>query len=151
MTETARPRQVDNPFFTIFKSILRLLGHIILSALRPHLRIVDDEPNLLTLDSNCYTVVASRDEGIVTLDGQTVAVFKSIEAIHIRHFVSGAGNRRREWWTLSLKTARRPIVDLGRTQDSLEASIAAARLSTLIDRPVVAFSQTGLGSSVFEA
>ena len=84
---------MEKPFFAIWRNIVRVLGHVVISYVPPRLYIVDDKPNFLTLNANFYTVAASKHEQVVTLNGQIVAVFKSIEAIHIRHFVSGAGNR----------------------------------------------------------
>ena len=122
----------------LLRNFFRLLIHVLLGVFRPRFYIVDDQPDFLTLNANGYTVMASKPEQIVSINGQTIATFKSVEAIHIRHFVSGAGERRREWWTVSLKIARRRSVFLGKSEDSMEASIAAAHLSKLIERPVVA-------------
>jgi hypothetical protein len=110
----------------------------LLGLVRPRLYILDDEPDFLALDANGYTVVASKPEEIIRINGKTVATFKSVETIHIRHFVSGGGDRKREWWSISLKIAGKPAVFLGKSEDSLEASIAAAHLSKFIERPVVA-------------
>lgn len=122
----------------LFRRFFRLPVHVLLGVIRPRLYIIDERPDFLALDANFYTIVASKPEQIVSVNGETIATFKSIEAIHIRHFVRGAGDRRRERWTVSLKIARRPAVILGKSQDSMGASIAAAHLSKLIERPVVA-------------
>ncbi len=115
MNETQHATQSTNLPSALFRSIFRLLVHVFLSSFRPRLYIVDDEPDFLTLDENGYTVVASKREQIISLNGKTVAVFKNVEAIQIRHFVRGAGNGRREWWTLSLKLTRRPVLYLGKS------------------------------------
>jgi hypothetical protein len=131
--------------------ILRFLRHAVTGFLWPRLSIVDSEPGFLALDANGYIVEASQREMAVTSNGHKVAAFKDIQAIHIQHFVNGSGNRRREWWTLSLKTlGRRPFV-LGKSRDPTEASIAAAHLSTVVGKPVVALAQTGARASQFEA
>ena len=118
--------------------VFRLLGRLVLGFFWPRLRIVNDQPGYLTLDANGSTVAASANTQRVTRNGQTVAAFKNVEAIHIQYFVRGWGNRQREWWTVSLKTVGSPAVYLGKSQDSTEASIAAAHLSTVIGKPVVA-------------
>lgn len=92
----------------LFRNFLRLLIHVLLSVFRPRFHIVKDRPDYLALDADSYTVVASKPEQIVRINGQTVATFKSVEAIHIRHFVRGSGDRQNEWWTVSLKIAGRP-------------------------------------------
>lgn len=128
-------------------TVFRLLVHAFLSFWWPRLSIIDEQPGLLVLDASGFTITASKSDQLVTLNGRAIASFKGIQAIQIQHFASGGGNRRREWWRLSLQVLGRPVVHLGRTRDSLQADIAAAHLSTLIERPVVALSQTGLRSS----
>jgi hypothetical protein len=138
MNETKYSTKSEGQPVSLFKSLFRPLVHVLLSLFRPRLYIVDDLPDFLAMDSNGYTVVASKPERIVSINGLPIATFESVEAIHIRHFVSGAGNRRREWWAVDLKILRRSAVCLGKSQDSMEASIAAAHLSKMIERPVVA-------------
>ena len=131
--------------------LVRFLRHTVTSFVWPSLTIVDSEPGFLSLDANGYIVEASQRELIVTFNGHRLAAFKDIQAIQIQHFVNGSGNRRREWWTLTLKTlATHPIV-LGKSRDPTEASIAAAHLSTVVGKPVVALAQTGAKASQFEA
>ena len=129
----------------------RLLAHAVASFWWPKLSIVTDQPGLLVLNANGFTVTASRTEQVVMLNSQPVAFFKGVKAIQLQHFTSGAGNRKREWWIVSLQLSGRKAAYLGKTRDAIEASIAAARLSTLTGKPVVALSQTGLRSSGIES
>lgn len=138
MYETKYATKSAGQDVALLRNFFRLLVHVLLGVFRPRFYIVDDQPDFLALNANGYTVVASKPGQIISINGQTISTFKSVEAIHIRHFVRGAGDRRREWWTVSLKIARRRAIFLGKSDDSMEASIAAAHLSKLIERPVVA-------------
>ena len=129
----------------------RLVAHVVSSFVWPTLRIVDDRPGLLVLDANGYKVTASQQDQLVSLNSQPVASFGGVSAIQVQHFSSGGGNRRKDWWKVSLQLSNQRVAFLGKTRDATEASIAAARLSTLIGKPVVALAQTGLRSSGMES
>lgn len=147
MNPINRVAPMKNQFSALLTGFLRLIDRAVFNFFFPKLSIVVDQEDFLAIDTNGCTLVASKHEQVVTLNGQRIATFKNVEAIHIQHFVRGAGRRQKEWWKLSLKTAQQPAVCLGKTRDWAQVSLAAARLGTLIERPVVEVSPTGLRSS----
>ena len=67
----------------------RLLAHAVASFWWPKLSIVTDQPGLLVLNANGFTVTASRAEQVVMLNSQPVAFFKGVKAIRL--FVEFSG------------------------------------------------------------
>ena len=124
-------------------ALWHVAAHVVMDLLRPKLVIVEDRPTALVLNASGYTVRADARRRTVALNSSVVSSFNSIQAIRIQHVSSGSGNRQSNWWIVGLLLSAGVVVRLGRTRDAEEASMAAARLSTITERPVVAVTQNG--------
>ena len=115
------------------KRLLRVAWSQISALWSRSLTVESESPGLLRLNANGLTVIADRQANAVTVEGQTVASFDAIEAVEIE-YVDAA--RRAPWWRVRLRLAPAGSVVVGESDDSTDASIAAAHLGTVTGKPV---------------
>ncbi|WP_372527562.1 hypothetical protein [Piscinibacter sp.] len=101
------------------------------------IEIVEQNENCLVLRANNRRIVADKLARTIKAGNRVVASFDSIRSIDIKYFCTGDGP---EWWTVSLCLGRHRRVPIGKTSDDAQASIAAARLSTITGKKVVALT-----------
>jgi hypothetical protein len=101
---------------------------------------VTERPGFLLLNANGLTVIADREVNAVTIEGRTVASFNAIESIQIEYVVAA---RSTPWWRVCLQVIPSGSVLVGETDDSTDASIAAAHLSSVTGKPVSSVSKIG--------
>ena len=108
-------------------------------ALAPHSGQV--EPVLVALDewrtqlAWCVApLVFDRRRQVVLRQGRAIARLADIRTVDVQH-VSGDDDGP-EHWRVSLGTGVFSDVEIGATRVDVEASIAAARIATLLDVPV---------------
>ena len=97
------------------------------------IKIVRDESNYLELRAGWRTIAADKLTRTITVGKSGSVSFYSIRAIEIKIYDSHDGA---PFWTVSLCLPQYKRWVLGKTGDDSEASIAAARLSTIIGRAV---------------
>ena len=69
-----------------------------------------------------------RRRGVVLRDGRVFAKVPDIRAVEVTHVRDDDGP---DYWKVSFNTGLFSGVEIGRTRDDVEASIAAARVSTV--------------------
>jgi hypothetical protein len=122
------------------KRLLRLAWSRV-SALWSHsLTVVTERPGFLMLNANGLMVVADKGSSTVTIEGRTVASFNAIQRIEIEYVVAA---RSAPWWRVRLQVIPAGSVPVGETDDSTDASIAAAHLSSVTGKPVSSVSKIG--------
>lgn len=128
---------------------VRAVLHALRDRTFPNLTVLLDRPGRLILNASGNTVVASRHERTVTVNGAVVATFDELEAIHVQYFLDTLedGNDANQRWTLNLKPTDRRKIKLGTSTDALEMSLVAAHLATLLGKPVVTLDAAGQRST----
>lgn len=96
--------------------------------------VEQDERRLVTLSERRQVVVDKRF-GTVKCGAKVLASFDAIQSIDIQH---QRGDDVAEAWNVSLYLSWYARVQIGRTDDATEASIVAARLSTITGKKVLA-------------
>ena len=97
------------------------------------IRIEEQSSDRLLLNANgCRTVADARARPI-SMQGKAIAGFDDIESIDVKHFVNG---KRAEWLVVTLSLADHRSVRIGGAADDVQASVAAAALSTITGRRV---------------
>ena len=86
-------------------------------------------------------IVADKLSRMISAYGRPIASFDSIDTIDIKHFTNG---KRFEWWIVSLHLLGQRTIRIGGAVDDLEASRAAAGLSTITGKRVRALQGWGL-------
>jgi hypothetical protein len=122
------------------KRLLRVAWSQISALWSRSLTVEAERPGLLTLNANGLTVIVDRQANAVTVEGRTVASFNAIDSIEIEYVVAA---RRPPWWRVGLRIIPAGSVLIGESDDSTEASIAAAHLSTVTGKPVSSVSKIG--------
>lgn len=97
------------------------------------IKVVRDESNYLELRTGWRTIVADKLNRTITVGRSVTVSFYSVHAIEIKTFDRHEGE---PFWTVSLCLPQHKRLVLGKTGDDAEASIAAARLGTIIGRAV---------------
>lgn len=96
--------------------------------------VEQDDRRLVTLSERRQVVVDKRF-GTVKCGTKVLALFDAIQSIDIQHQHDDGGT---EAWNVSLYLSWYARVQIGRTGDATEASIVAARLSTITGKKVLA-------------
>ena len=105
------------------------------------IRIEAQSPNRLVLNANSRLIAADGIARMISAHGRSIASFDAIDSIGIRRFTNG---KRREWWVVSLCLVGQRTVRIGRTMDDVQASLAAAALSTVTGKRVRVLQGWGL-------
>ena len=98
------------------------------------IEIVASQPDRLILRSAGREIVVDRTRRNIMSGGRLLAPLASIQSVVISQFTDDGEPR---WWTVILVTDRIGELTIGKTSDESEASIVAARLATLCDKPVL--------------
>ena len=99
------------------------------------------DPDRLVLNANSRPIVADRPSRMISAYGRPIARFEAIDTIDIQHFTNG---KRFEWWVVSLHLLGQRKIRVGSTVDDVQASLAAAALSTVTGKRVRALQGWGL-------
>ena len=105
------------------------------------LRIEEQSADPLSLSANGRLIVADLRTRTISSCDKPIAHFDAIETIDIKHVTAG---KRREWWVVNLGVCGRRTIRIGKTADDVQASIAAAALSTITGRRVRVLQGWGL-------
>ena len=101
------------------------------------LEILEDQQDRLIVLLNRRRIVADRSTQSIKAGERLLAPFKAITSIEIRF---SQKNDEPETWVVSLCLLRGTKVEVWRTRDDLEASLLAAKLSTITGNEVVSVS-----------
>jgi hypothetical protein len=101
------------------------------------LEILEDHQDRLIVLLNRRRIVADRAIQSVKAGERLLAPFKAITSIEIR---LSQQDDEIETWVVSLCLLRGTKVEVWRTRDDLEASLLAAKLSTITEKEVVSVS-----------
>jgi hypothetical protein len=101
------------------------------------LEILEDHQDRLIVLLNRRRIVADRAIQSVTAGERLLAPFKAITSIEIR---LSQQDDEIKTWVVSLCLLRGTKVKVWRTRDDLEASLLAAKLSTITEKEVVSVS-----------
>jgi hypothetical protein len=101
------------------------------------LEILEDQQDRLIVLVNRRRIVADRATKSVKAGERLLAPFKAIMSIEIRF---SQQSDEPETWVVSLCLLRGRKVEVWRTRDDLEASLLAAKLSTITEKEVVSVS-----------
>ena len=98
------------------------------------IEIVAQDDVTLVLHCGNREVVVDKRRRIVRSESQILAHFDAIKSIDITHYSSiDAGP---DYWAVALNLSWFSSISIGRTEDSTDASIAAAHLSTFTGKKV---------------
>ena len=97
------------------------------------IKVVRDEANVLELRAGWRTIAADKLTRTITIGKRSTVSFFSVRAIEIKIY---DGHDGPPFWTVSLCLPDYKRLVLGKTSDDAEASIAAARLGTIVGRAV---------------
>jgi hypothetical protein len=121
--------------WSVIVQIFQALGKTITNGfLAPTIDISERSSELLVLRSRSQTVVVDRAKSEVSIDNNSKIKFSSIKTIDIIY--RKATSDWPELWTIRLNVSWLSSPVVGQTTDSTDASIAAARISTLIAKKV---------------
>jgi hypothetical protein len=90
----------------------------------------------LLIQSSGRQLVADKSRRAITSSGRVVARFDAIQSIDVKRTENENGPTV---WTISLYLSLFSRIHIGRTTDDAEASIVAARLSTITGKKVLAW------------
>jgi len=105
------------------------------------IRIEAQSTDRLILSANGRLIVADTGGRMISSYGKPIAHFDAIGTIDIKHVAAGKG---REWWVVSLRVPGQRTVRIGKTANDVQASIAAAALSTITGKRVRVLQGGGL-------
>jgi hypothetical protein len=121
--------------WSVIVQIFQALGKTITNGfLAPTIDISERSSELLVLRSRSQTVVVDRAKSEVSIDNNSKIKFSSIKTIDIIY--RKATSDWPELWTIRLNVSWLSSPVVGQTTNSTDASIAAARISTLIAKKV---------------
>ena len=121
--------------WSVIIQIFQALGKTIANGfLAPTIDISERSRELLILLSGSQTVVVDRAKSEVSIDNNSKIKFSSIKTIDIIY--RKATSDWPELWTIRLNVSWLSSPVVGQTTDSTDASIAAARISTLTAKKV---------------
>lgn len=101
------------------------------------IEILEQSDTQLVLASGRREIVVNKRFGTVKSGQRVLARFADIRAIEIQRRRDDDGP---DTWSVSLALSWWSSVHVGRTEDATEASIVAARLSTITGKKVVALT-----------
>jgi hypothetical protein len=105
------------------------------------IKIEAQSSDRLVLNANSRPIVADKLSRIISAYGRPIARFDAIDTIDVQHFTNG---KRFEWWVVSLNLFGQHNIRIGGAVDDVQASIAAAALSTITGKRVRALQGWGL-------
>lgn len=98
------------------------------------IEIVAKDARRLVLKHKGREIVADKRYRTVKSGSRVLATFDAIHSIGIR---SHRGDDTPDFWEISLRLGTVSRIMIGRTSDSTDASIIAAGLGTITDKPVI--------------
>ena len=103
-------------------------------SLAPNTYVIEPEVNMLDEWRTAFAwrgapLTFDRRSKLVLRGGRTLVRLSDIKSVDIQHVYRD--DERPEYWRVSLGTGTFSSVEIGTTRDDVEASIAAARLSTV--------------------
>jgi len=101
------------------------------------LEVREEAQDRLVLLANRRLIVADRKAKTVRSGGRLLASFNAITSIEIKHSHNNEGP---EVWVVSLRLIRDRRVVIGESADDTDASLVAAKLSTITGKKVLAFA-----------
>jgi hypothetical protein len=101
------------------------------------IEIVDDREHCLVLRSGSRTCIADARTQTIRIGSRVAASFGAIRSVDIRHQTRREGEAER--WIVSLSLGWPRSVAIGQSLDDAEASMAAARLSSITGKKVLAY------------
>lgn len=113
----------------MFQAVTRFIRFV--RALR-HILIEDDTPLQLVIRSGMSITTFQKSSGRVLQGSRFIASFEQIVRIQVGELEDSNESMS---WTVRIGMRGRELV-VGRSFDQLEASIAAARIGSIVDRPV---------------
>ncbi len=113
------------------QEILFVAGRLFVGLSR--IEIGQDQPDRLLLRINGREMLADGGEGVVYSSGRVLVKFEVIQSIEVEHIRNG---KRAEWWTVNLCLVGNRRVRIGETADDVQASRVAARLGSIMCKPI---------------
>ena len=101
------------------------------------LEVREEDQDRLVLLANRRLIVADRKAKTVRSGGRLLASFNAITSIEIKRSHDNEGP---EVWVVSLRLIRDRRVVIGESADDTDASLVAAKLSTITGKKVLAFT-----------
>lgn len=108
---------------------------------KARIQILEHNVDRLVLRSGFFTLTIDRQYGTVVRSGRVLARFDEIRSIAIRE---QAWSDSATTWTVALDLARTGRLHVGTSTDDIEASVAAAHLSTITGKAVVVLPSIGV-------
>jgi hypothetical protein len=99
------------------------------------IKIISDHPHRLVLNADFRRIEIDKRLKSISINGRPVTSFDAIESIDLKFC---RGDKGTEWWTVHLNLGRQSPFRIGKSHDDLEASTAAARLSSITGKQVCA-------------
>ena len=99
------------------------------------IEVVESSKDRLVLSVSGRLIIADAATKEVSSEGQVVAHFGSIKSVVITQLLSKG---EIVWWALNLSMRDGSEIFVGRTPNDVEASVAAARLGTVLGVEVLA-------------
>lgn len=103
-------------------------------ALTRSLEIIDHTDKRLVVWSDRGPMTFDRNYGTISRSGRVIARFDAISQVEIKEYRGDSGPFA---WAVRLRVAWWRSIHVGRTTDDMTASICAAHVSTIMDKPVV--------------
>jgi len=99
-----------------------------------YLEIAESLPNRVTLRYGPTITTFDRTTGKVEQNGKLVAMVSLVERIELHQPLNHEGPPN---WYVTVHISGHRQIEVGQVTDELEASIVAARISKIVERPVV--------------
>lgn len=116
-------------------SVLATIGRIVRRAFGyRYLEIAEDLPGRVALRYGHTTTTFDRKTGKVEQNGRPVAMVSLVERIEVHRPFNHQGPPN---WYVTVQISGHRQVEVGQSTDELDASIVAARISKVTERPVV--------------
>jgi hypothetical protein len=117
----------SNMFHRFRREIRKVFGY-------RFIEVIEDKPALLSLSCGLTKTDFDRVNSKVLQNGRLVAMAQLVEKIELHQPANQDGPLN---WFITLHVRGSRQVEVGQITDSTDASIIAARISTVVGRPVV--------------
>ena len=121
-------------FDQIFDLLSPFLGPFFISFSK--IEIENESRDHLVLNVNSRRIIFNKRSQTVSSSGQVLTSFRTIASIDIDRCVDEDDG---VYYAVCLRQAGRRSIEIGRTKDEVQASIAAAHISTITGKEVRAF------------
>lgn len=119
----------------MLKTLLALFDSATAWLAEPDIEIIDGDGHRLVLETGHGPLTVDAGRRVVERKGRTLARFSEVRHVQVSRSASEDGP---DEWTVILHLGLFRNVRVGVTRDDVQASIVAARLATVIGKPVVA-------------